>query len=80
MLECIIIVMAKQKNYGKTDPVSVKVIKDLYNELKLKEVYAQYEERSYQEIMKLLDVRLKETNLPRGMFQEFADRIYKRKK
>ena len=69
-----------QKNYGKNDPACVQEIKKLYDELKLKEVYHQYEESSYQEIMSLLDVKLKETCLPRGVFQEYADRIYKRQK
>ncbi|XP_041379787.1 farnesyl pyrophosphate synthase-like [Gigantopelta aegis] len=67
-------------NYGKSDPVCVQKVKELYNELNLKELYHQYEESSYKQLMSLIENKVKETQLPPGMFQEFADKIYKRNK
>ena len=67
-------------NYGKNDPECVKKVKQLYNELQLQQVYIDYEEQSYQDLMITIDKELQQTNLPKQLFVEFADRIYKRKK
>ena len=40
-------------------------------------MYKEYEERSYQELM--VTIEKGAGSLPRGMFVEFANRIYKRK-
>ena len=44
----------EQDNYGQDDPGKVATIKELYNELKLKEMYEAYEEDSYKEIQGLI--------------------------
>lgn len=56
------------------------MVKDLYSDLKLEDVYKQYEEESYQKLMSVIRSELEGTQLPSGMFCEFAERIYKRKK
>ena len=58
----------------------MKNVKDLYSDLKLEDVYRQYEEESYQKLMSVIKSELEGTQLPSGMFCEFAERIYKRKK
>lgn len=58
----------------------MKIVKDLYSDLKLEDVYRQYEEESYQKLMSVIKSELEGTKLPSGMFCEFAERIYKRKK
>lgn len=42
----------------------------------MSQVYREYEERSYQELM--VAIEKEAGSLPRGMFVEFANRIYKR--
>ncbi len=69
-----------QANYGKDDAECVKRVKELYNQLHLQDVYTQYEDQSYSSLMTSLDKELVGTGLPRELFVEFADRIYKRKK
>ncbi len=58
----------------------MKHVKELYNQLNLQQVYCDYEEQSYKILMASLDSELEGTPLPRELFIEFADRIYKRKK
>ena len=50
-------------------------VKEMYHELKLEEAYREYEEKSY---ARLLEKIAELQTLPRGMFLEFANRIYKR--
>ncbi|XP_019851306.1 PREDICTED: farnesyl pyrophosphate synthase-like [Amphimedon queenslandica] len=66
--------------YGKNDPSCVKIVKEVYTDLKLEEVYREYEEESYKKLMDTIKEELVGTKLPSGMFHEFAERIYKRKK
>ena len=56
------------------------MVKGVYADLKLEEVYRQYEEESYRKLMDTIKQELVGTKLPDGMFHEFAERIYKRKK
>lgn len=67
-----------EENYGIDDPSKVAKIKELYRELDLSTVYKDYEEQSYQDLMKLID--LHSGSLPKEMFVAYAKRIYKRKK
>ena len=67
-----------QENYGIDDASKVAKIKELYRELDLSSVYKEYEEKSYQDLMKLIDQH--SGSLPKEMFIAYAKRIYKRKK
>jgi farnesyl diphosphate synthase len=69
-----------EEHYGRDDAGSVQIVKGLYDQLNMRDIYQTYEEASYQELMILIENELKGTLLPQGMFQEFSDRIYKRKK
>lgn len=54
-------------------------MKTLYRELGLEGVYREYEDSSYQQLMTLIDAESAASGLPRKLFVEFANRIYKRK-
>lgn len=64
-------------NYARQDPACVQRVKALYRELQLEAAYHQYEEESYQRLVGMINRGA--GSLPRGMFLEFAGRIYKRK-
>ena len=53
-------------------------MKKLYHELNLKQVYKNFEEESYKDIVELISQ--KSANLPEGLFLEFVKKIYKRDK
>ena len=63
-------------SYGQWDDAKVAKVKNLYNDLKLKEAFEKYEEESYQRIQSELD---KVTTMPRDVFELLLKRIYKRK-
>jgi farnesyl diphosphate synthase len=63
-----------EENYGQWDDRKVAKIKALYKDLKLKELFEQYEEDSYQNIQKALDQSL----VPRDVFDVLLKKIYKR--
>jgi farnesyl diphosphate synthase len=65
-----------RQNYGAWDNQKVETIKELYRTLDLPNVFAQYEEDSYQRIQKALD----EIDLPRDVFEILLNKIYKRSK
>ncbi|GAX20074.1 farnesyl diphosphate synthase [Fistulifera solaris] len=65
-----------RQNYGAWDDQKVETIKELYRTLDLPNVFAQYEEDSYQRIQKALD----EIDLPRDVFEILLNKIYKRSK
>lgn len=75
-------------NYGKKDSASSEKedkskkdsskVKKLYHELNLKQVFKDYEEESYKNIVELISQ--KSGNLPEGLFLEFVKKIYKRNK
>ena len=43
-----------QENYGRDDSSCVAVVKDLYEDLKLKEAYAKFEEVEHNDILALI--------------------------
>ena len=53
-------------------------MKQLYSDLNLQTAFLDYEESSYDDLMALIEAE--SGSLPKGMFVEFANRIYKRKK
>lgn len=67
-----------QENYGRHEAEYVKRVKEVYETLRLKVIYANYEESSYVELMKLINEMT--APLPKEMFMEYARKIYKRKK
>ncbi|ESO97346.1 hypothetical protein LOTGIDRAFT_214193 [Lottia gigantea] len=67
-----------QENYAQNDEEKIEKVKKLYRDLNLSQVYQDYEEKSYQELMNLIEKS--SGNLPKQMFIAFAMKIYKRKK
>lgn len=77
-LPFLISIFLLQENYAQKDPEKVAKVKAVFNELNLKQVYADYEESSYNELMGLIDTL--SGSLPQEMFNAFAKKIYKRQK
>lgn len=69
-----------EDNYAKSDPRNVEAVKNLYQELKIKEAYHEYEERMYQEICSDIHEVSKKSKLPAEIFYDFLAKIYKRQK
>ncbi|TPX51577.1 hypothetical protein SeMB42_g01860 [Synchytrium endobioticum] len=67
------------QNYGKKDEKSVAIVKDVYRQLAIEDVFEKYEAQSKERIEALIS-KLDENSLPRDMFTKFLDRIFKRKK
>ena len=65
-------------NYGQKDEAKVNKVKQVFNELNIEKVYQDYEEQSYTRIQQLV-LKVNDDILPRKMFLDFMDRIYKRK-
>lgn len=64
-----------QENYAQHNPEKVAKVKAVFDEIDLKKVYADYEERSYEELLTLIE-KLSD-NLPKEMFLAYAKKIYK---
>jgi len=71
-------VVSFQENYGKNDKESSSKVKQLYNELSMDKVFKDYEQVSYNRMLHLMEE--KAAGLPRGIFEDFIAKIYKRKK
>ena len=67
-----------QSNYGRVDAECVKKVKDVYRDLQLPKVYADYEQSSYESLLALIDDCC--GVMPREMFHAYARKIYKRQK
>lgn len=67
-----------KENYGRHESECVKRVKEVYSELKLQELYANFEESSYSELTDLIDRMT--VPLPKEMFKVYAMKIYKRQK
>eukprot|EP00042_Codosiga_hollandica_P002957 m.12698 g.12698 ORF g.12698 m.12698 type:complete len:440 (+) comp17633_c0_seq2:30-1349(+) len=67
-----------EENYARHDDDCVARVKQLYKDLNIEKVYHDYEEESYQKIMQLIDQ--KHGALPKAIFIDFAQKIYKRAK
>ena len=67
-----------QENYAQNDEVKVAKIKAIYEELEIKQAYYDYEEKSYSELVKMIDQL--SGDLPKEMFIAYAKKIYKRQK
>jgi farnesyl diphosphate synthase len=62
-----------EKNYGQKNPEQVELVKKVYKELNLEQVYFEYEEKSYQRISTLIEA-LEGGVLPKQMFFDFMNR------
>ena len=67
-----------QENYGSSDKEKVTEVKALYKELGLEQEFRDFEDKSFQEIIQLIDKC--SGDLPKDMFKAFVQKIYKRNK
>ncbi|KAK4050696.1 Farnesyl pyrophosphate synthetase [Microbotryomycetes sp. JL201] len=69
-------------NYGKKDAECEKRVKALFNELKLEQRFEQYEQESYERIIKLINEIQEDgsSGLKREVFRSFLAKVYKRTK
>ncbi|RPD65755.1 farnesyl-diphosphate synthase [Lentinus tigrinus ALCF2SS1-7] len=73
------------ENYGRKDAEAEKRIKALYEEMGIRQKYAEYEEAAYKRIMGLIQTIPEQpsgegVSLKREVFKVFLDKIYKRQK
>ncbi|KAI8871155.1 farnesyl pyrophosphate synthase [Ramicandelaber brevisporus] len=66
-----------EENYGQKEPEKVAKVKALYKELDIPKLFAEFEEKSYQDISKMI-ADLDEKVLKRQIFIDFMAKIYKR--
>ncbi|GAB4845899.1 glycerol channel [Ancistrocladus abbreviatus] len=65
-------------NYGKADPASVVKVKELYKELNLQGVYANYESQSYERLNKSIEAHRSKS--VQAVLKSFLGKIYRRQK
>ena len=79
LLTSILFIVVFQDNYARKEPAEcAQRVKTLYRELEIERVYKEYEEASYKEIVGLIEKEAEPAGLPKELFLEFANRIYKR--
>jgi farnesyl diphosphate synthase len=69
-----------EENYGQKDRAKEAKIKELYNELKLEEVFQKYEAGIFEEIKGKIAQIDESEGLKKSVFEEFLRKIYKRSK
>lgn len=69
-----------EQNYGRKDDAKEKVIKKLYDELKLEQVYQEYEEKFVSELRARIASVDESEGLKKSVFEAFLAKIYKRSK
>ncbi|KAI8627645.1 terpenoid synthase [Xylariaceae sp. FL1651] len=69
-----------EDHYGKKDKTHEAEIKKLYNDMKLEQVYQDYEEKSVSELRTKIDQIDESSGLKKGVFEAFLSKIYKRSK
>jgi len=69
-----------EQNYGRKDAAKEAAVKKLYNELKLEDVYKDYEEKRVGEIRGLIANVDESEGLKKQVFEAFLSKIYKRSK
>jgi farnesyl diphosphate synthase len=69
-----------EENYGQKNDEKEQVIKKLYDDLKLKERYLDFEERRANEIRAMIDNVDESEGLKKTVFEAFLAKIYKRSK
>ncbi|KAG7532389.1 Isoprenoid synthase domain superfamily [Arabidopsis thaliana x Arabidopsis arenosa] len=66
------------ENYGKADPSNVAKVKDLYKELDLEGVFMEYESKSYEKLMGVIEGH--KSRAIQAVLKSFLAKIYKRQK
>ncbi|XP_055807375.1 farnesyl pyrophosphate synthase-like isoform X2 [Solanum dulcamara] len=66
------------ENYGKDDLACVANVKALYNDLKLEDVYLEYEKNKYKELINLIEDQ--PSKAVQAVLKSFLSKIYKRQK
>lgn len=69
-----------EENYGRKDKDSEAIIKKLYNDLKLEQLYLDYEEKVVGEIREKIAKIDESEGLKKEVFEAFLSKIYKRSK
>lgn len=69
-----------QKHYGKNNPESIAVVKGIYSDLNLTDVYNNYEAESYKTLNEMIEKATADGKLPKAVFTMAIDKIYKRQK
>ncbi|KAK5993440.1 Farnesyl pyrophosphate synthase [Cladobotryum mycophilum] len=69
-----------EENYGIKDDAKELVIKKLYDDLKLKDIYEEFEEKRANEIRAKIEQLDESEGLKKGVFEAFLAKIYKRSK
>ncbi|KAH6892291.1 isoprenoid synthase domain-containing protein [Thelonectria olida] len=69
-----------EENYGRKDDAKEKVVKKLYDELKLEQLYQQYEEKFVTDIRARIANIDESEGLKKSVFEAFLAKIYKRSK
>lgn len=69
-----------EENYGRKDKDKEAVVKKLFDELKLKQIYEDYEEKRVGEIRKMIAEIDESGGLKKTVFESFLSKIYKRSK
>lgn len=69
-----------EENYGQKDDAKEAIIKKLFDEMKLKERFEEFEERRAGEIRDMIAKVDESTGLKRSVFEVFLGKIYKRSK
>ncbi|CAF3194035.1 unnamed protein product [Rotaria socialis] len=67
-------------NYGNDDQNKVQRVKDIYEELNLKEIYQQYEEKTYQNIIQLINQANFNSKPLEQLLKQILDSIHARSK
>lgn len=69
-----------EKNYGRKDAGMEKEVKRVYEELKLEEVYREFEEEQVAKLRKMIAEVDESEGLKREVFESYLSKIYKRSK
>jgi len=69
-----------QQHYGRKEFESVKQVKDIYNQLNLENLFKEYENNAYNEILQFIDQMRSITDLPTAIFNEPFSQAYGRRK
>ncbi|KAI1437309.1 terpenoid synthase [Xylaria sp. CBS 124048] len=69
-----------EDHYGKKDKAHEAEIKQLYNDMKLEQIYQEYEEKSVSDLKRKIGEVDESEGLKSGVFDAFLSKIYKRSK
>lgn len=69
-----------EENYGRKDSAKEKKVKQLFDELKLEQLYQDYEEKRVSEIKAMIEKVDESEGLKKSVFEAFLAKIYKRSK